>query len=103
MGGMDGVLPYGSPIVDASDNLYGTTLNGGGGTNSNCLDGCGTVWKLIPSANGVYTESVLRRFGNGAAGQGSLAGLVMDAQGNLYGTAAFAGPHGGGVVFEITP
>jgi uncharacterized repeat protein (TIGR03803 family) len=30
------------------------------------------------------------------------AGLIIDSQGNLYGTTAVGGKYGGGVVFEIT-
>jgi uncharacterized repeat protein (TIGR03803 family) len=100
-GGADGMYPYGSPILDASGNVYGTTLDGGG---PGCLfaAGCGMVYQLIPGSGGAYTESILTNFGNGGAGSGPLAGL-MDSGGNLYGTAAFSGPDGSGTVFEIVP
>jgi uncharacterized repeat protein (TIGR03803 family) len=101
-GNRDGMYPYGNPILDAFGNVYGTTLDGGGGTTDSCADGCGTVYELSPGADG-YTESILSRFGNGEAGGGPLAGLLMDSNGNLYGTAAFSGPHGAGVLFEILP
>jgi uncharacterized repeat protein (TIGR03803 family) len=97
----DGILPYGKPIVDAAGNVYGTTFYGGGGESSVCSDGCGTVFKLTPNGAGGYTESILSRFGNGSQGSSPLTGLLMDGAGNLYGTAAFGGAHGGGVVFEI--
>jgi|HubBroStandDraft_1064217.scaffolds.fasta_scaffold15585_3 uncharacterized repeat protein (TIGR03803 family) len=100
--GQDGIQPYGGPILDAAGNVYGTTLNGGGGTFTGCADGCGTVYELIPAAGG-YTETILVRFGNGGRGIGPLAGLGRDAQGNLYGAAAFGGPDGAGVVFEVVP
>ncbi|MGC9952435.1 MAG: choice-of-anchor tandem repeat GloVer-containing protein [Bryobacteraceae bacterium] len=103
MGNTDGMYPYGNPILDASGNVYGTTLDGGGGTTDSCADGCGTVYKLAPGPGGSYTESILSRFGNGEAGGGPLAGLFMASGGNLYGAAAFSGPHGAGVVFEILP
>jgi uncharacterized repeat protein (TIGR03803 family) len=102
-GNADGMYPYGNPILDASGNVYGTTLDGGGTTNDSCAEGCGTVYKLIPGESGSYTESILSRFGNGEAGGAPLAGLLMDSSGNLYGTAAFSGPHGAGAVFEILP
>src|SRR5205085_2474021 len=44
-GGADGSFP-GSLIRDKAGNLYGTTRLGGASTN--CILGCGTVFKLIP-------------------------------------------------------
>lgn len=102
-GNTDGMYPYGNPILDAFGNVYGTTLDGGGGTTDACADGCGTVYELSPGEDGQYTETILSRFGNGEDGGGPLAGLLMDANGNLYGTAAFSGPRGAGVLFEILP
>lgn len=97
----DGASPQAGLIVDAAGNLYGTTTYGG---SSNCLvsigvDGCGTVFELVKSANG-YTEKVLHEF-TGFDGANPLAGLVMDASGNLYGTAEGGGTNGFGVVFEL--
>jgi len=40
--GSDGMNPYGSPVLDASGNLYGTTGVGGTG----CSEGCGVVWEI---------------------------------------------------------
>ena len=40
--GSDGMNPYGSPVLDASGNLYGTT--GAGGTG--CAESCGVVWEI---------------------------------------------------------
>ena len=40
--GSDGMQPYGSPGLDASGNLYGTTAAGGTG----CSEGCGVVWEI---------------------------------------------------------
>jgi uncharacterized repeat protein (TIGR03803 family) len=100
--GSDGAYPYGNPILDASGNVYGTTLDGGGDSSA-CPAGCGIVYKLIRGAAGTYTESVLARFGDGAGGSGSLASLLLNSTGNLIGTVGFSGPHSAGVVFEIIP
>jgi uncharacterized repeat protein (TIGR03803 family) len=77
-------------IADAAGNLYGTT--GGGG-----LNGDGTVFKV---AAGTHSPTTLASFG-GANGQGSAAGLIADASGNLYGTTAYGGANGDGTVFEL--
>ncbi len=93
--GQDGGHPYGGVILDSNGNLYGTTQ---GHNNS-----FGTVYKLTPTAQGPWTESILYRFQGGADGAVPYGGLVMDNAGNLYGTTPFGGQYGGGVVFEVTP
>jgi uncharacterized repeat protein (TIGR03803 family) len=93
----DGSGPYGGVIFDTTGNLYGTT--GGGGAYHD-----GVVFKLKPSANGRWSETLLHVFnGNdGAFPQGS---LIFDNQGNLYGTTYSGGDSvcDCGVVFEVTP
>lgn len=101
----DGDRPRDGPLVmDAARNLYGTTLFGGAYRNCNG-DGCGVVFKLEPNGK----EMVLHSF-TGADGADPVAGVTMDAHGNLYGTTQLGGDlkceakHGGcGVVFRITP
>ncbi len=102
-GGSDGASPYlGSLITDAAGNLYGTTNVGGSGpcTGANqVLVGCGIVFKLDPAGN----ETVLHSFTGGNDGAFPYAGLVMDAAGNLYGTASsFLALGGFGTVFKLT-
>lgn len=97
----DGASPQAALIMDAAGNLYGTTTYGG---SSNCLvdigvDGCGTVFELVKSSTG-YTEQLLYTF-TGFDGANPLAGLIMDSNGNLYGTAEGGGAYGYGVVFEL--
>ena len=89
----DGSRPQAGLILDANGNLYGTTYSGG-------AKGRGTVFKI--SANG--TETVLHSFAaNGIDGYNPVAGLVLDANGNLYGTTLSGGAKGGGTVFKVTP
>jgi uncharacterized repeat protein (TIGR03803 family) len=83
--GADGQFPYAPLMRDAAGNLYGTTFRGGPYQN-------GTVYKVNPSGN----ETLLHSFTGGADGGYPPAGLVMDAAGNLYGTAGF-------VVFKLVP
>ena len=94
-GGTDGEVPYGGVISDARGNLYGTT-SGGGGTNS------GTIFELSPKGSSGWTESVLYTF-NFLSGEGPYCSLVMDANGNLYGTTFRGGNSDGGTAFQLSP
>lgn len=100
-GGVDGKNPYGGVTLDASGNLYGTTVAGGsGGTCSG--DGCGVVYKLTQT-NGAWSQSVLYNFTGGNDGSGPGGAVVFDKPGNLYGTTPDAGKDGVGVVYELSP
>jgi uncharacterized repeat protein (TIGR03803 family) len=110
-GGTDGAVPRASLTLDADGALYGTTASGGIG-NCNFAGGnpgCGTVFKLTPPAikGGTWTESVLYSFEGGADGAWPYAGLILDAQGALYGTTVYGGRsncnYGCGTVFKLTP
>jgi uncharacterized repeat protein (TIGR03803 family) len=94
--GHDGANPYSGLVSDPAGNLYGTTYAGG-------LYQYGTIFELVPGQNGSWTEKVLHSFNN-TDGAFPLAGLFLDAQGDLYG-ATFSGGNacneGGGVVFEL--
>jgi uncharacterized repeat protein (TIGR03803 family) len=110
----DGIRPNGSLVMDASGNLYGTTLYGGTGNTCNPYEpGCGTVFELIPQADGKWAEKVLHNFkNNGKDGYFPNGGLVLDKAGNLYGTSLSGGAYsnsaclnqgGCGAVFELSP
>ncbi len=111
VGGPDGAGPWAGLVRDAGGNFYGTTYEGGGGDGFDCIhdagnaSGCGTVFKVTPSG----TETVLYRFTGGTDGGVPKAGLVLDAEGNLYGTTSIGGDlscgsgGGCGTVFEVTP
>jgi hypothetical protein len=78
------------------------------GRKASChSEGCGTVFKMTPSANGKWTERVLHSFGGGTDGGAVVAGVVLDAAGNIYGTTEEGGNYascesGCGIVFELT-
>ncbi len=77
----DGGLP-GSLLVAARHTLYGTTYDGGSGTQ-------GTVFQLASAAH-TWTETVLYNFcslGGCADGRNPNSALVSDASGNLFGTS----------------
>ncbi len=92
----DGGWPEGTPIIDATGNLYGTTTQGG-------TYGEGTVFKLTPNSDGTWTESVLYSFTGGKDGDTPWSGVIFDKAGNLYGLAGYGGAHGYGVIFKLTP
>jgi uncharacterized repeat protein (TIGR03803 family) len=93
-------LPRGGPVFDSSGNLYGTTF---GKTNAR-FQGSGTVYKLSPSADGTWTETILHQFSdNGVDGFSPYAGVVFDAAGNLYGTTSEGGAYGAGTAFKLSP
>jgi uncharacterized repeat protein (TIGR03803 family) len=99
--GIDGNNPRSQLAFDAAGNLYGTTLYGGG-TAGKCEYGCGTIFKLTPSSSAPWPESLATRFvdSNGAH---PLGALVLNTDGNLYGTASYGGANNDGVLFELTP
>ena len=101
MGTGDGQNPFfAGLILDVKGNLYGTTVNGPG-----------VAFQLSPpsSGTGPWTETVLHTFGGGSDGGAPYSGVIIDVQGNLYGTALFGGDltqcsgAGCGVVFKLSP
>ena len=90
--GPDGSTPYGSLIGDLDGNLYGTTIGGGDTTDTACRNnpfafGCGVVYKIDRHGN----ESVLYSFKGGTDGAFPATELLLDWQGNVYGTARGGG------------
>lgn len=95
----DGDGPFGGLIFDAKGNLYGTTVAGGPGIAQE-----GTVFKLAPDGKGSWIETVLHGFSDdGKDGVQPYAGVVIDAQGNIYGTTTFGGSGGSGTAFQLSP
>ena len=87
--------PENGLLRDASGNLYGTTCNDG-------RFEAGTIFKLTPTQGG-WTETDLYDFTNGSDGNCPVGGMALDADGNLYGTSAWGGGSGFGVVWELSP
>ena len=95
--GKDGVAPYAGLVVDASGNLYGTTLEGG-------VFDLGTAFELTPKTGGGWTEKVLHSFNsNGKDGFIPFSSLILDGSGDLYGGTSVGGTKSGGTIFELTP
>ncbi len=96
----DGSGPaFGSVAIGPDSRLYGTTEGGGV---------FGTVWSVQPaattcsSANCLWKDTVLHRFGSGQDGSQPIGGATVDAAGNVYGTLNLGGAYGNGAVFEAT-
>jgi uncharacterized repeat protein (TIGR03803 family) len=92
----DGGEPAAGMLFGEKGTLFGTTEGGGGGNNGN-----GTVFELVRGVDGKWTESQLHSFQFQNDGALPLAGLILDASGNLYGTASAGGADGGGTLFRL--
>jgi len=91
----DGIAPDGV-VLDSAGNLYGTTIEGGGGCGS---FGCGIVFKLDKAGK----EAIMTHF---TGTYWEPAGLVRDSEGNLYGVSGIGGGTGCdgigcGAVFKV--
>ena len=101
-GGSDGEDPQLSLTLDEAGNLYGATLEGGGGTGCLGSFGCGIVFKLTADGQ----ETILHAFTGGSDGAYPAGELVLDANGNAYGSASEGGSNqcnggGCGILFRI--
>lgn len=99
--GKDGKFPRATLVFDSAGNLYGTT-EGGGAYGDGTVSKGGTAFKLAPGSKG-WTETVIHSFGNGTDAANPRCNLVLDANGNVYGTAMNAGANGYGAAYEISP
>jgi len=107
IGGSDGGDPFAGLTSDKAGNLFGTTFYGGGYFGGPCGSvGCGTVFMLDKAGH----ETVLYGFTGGSDGAFPQSPPIVDAQGNLYGTASVGGDlqciggggQGCGTVFKLT-
>jgi uncharacterized repeat protein (TIGR03803 family) len=106
-GGDDGSDPLGL-IQDAKGNLYGIAAYGG---TTYCLENCGNKFCLEDRYGcGVIFEvdtqgkfSVIYRF-TAAIGQPDFdSHLLLDSEGNLYGSNGIDGANNTGFIFKVTP
>jgi uncharacterized repeat protein (TIGR03803 family) len=85
--------PNGTLIADSHGDLFGTTFLGG----LSGAHGVGSVFEIVKTAHGyASTPTTLGLFSGGPE-----SGLIVDAHGNLFGTAAKGGANDAGTVFEI--
>jgi|HubBroStandDraft_1064217.scaffolds.fasta_scaffold00454_7 uncharacterized repeat protein (TIGR03803 family) len=98
--GADGQNPTATLLENAKGNFYGTTLNGG--ANSGPCQGydyinCGTVFEMNKA--GTITREY--QLGSGTGGGNPFGGVILDSEGNLYGTTVNGGANRDGTVFMI--
>ena len=93
----DGRTPTAGLVQGSDGSFYGSTQQGG--SNVNCYQGCGTVFRVSPSGS----ETNLYSFGN-FAGDGTEpnASLVQGSDGSFYGTTTFGGINGSGTVYRLS-
>jgi hypothetical protein len=106
----DGSVPIGTLAIDAKGNLYGTTYYGG-------TAGVGNVFMLTPPSAGSTTWNKTDLYDfisttNATLVDGTYpaAGVILDANGALYGTTVHGGYNpsgefgeGDGIAYKLTP
>jgi uncharacterized repeat protein (TIGR03803 family) len=95
-GKSDGETPYGGVVFDNAGRLYGTTYQGGSA-------GWGIVYQLSPSGTDSWTEKILHTFlgKSGNDGAQTFSGVVLDKNGNVFGSTTSGGSFNYGTVFEL--
>lgn len=94
----DGSQPESALLVDPAGNLFGTTVGGG--------DGHGVVFELQQTAPGKFKFAKIYTFcrkSECSDGSNPFGGLILDVQGNIYGTAGEGGSARRGVAFKLSP
>jgi len=91
--GTDGSGPVGSLIADSKGNLFGVTSQGGANND-------GTVFEIAKHGSH-YDSSLTTLVSFDIAATHPTANLIMDADGNLFGTTFDGGQFNQGTVFEI--
>jgi uncharacterized repeat protein (TIGR03803 family) len=92
-GNPDGAEPKGALVISTDGALYGTTNTGG-------TSELGTAFRLVPTGEVPWTETILHNF-TGPDGQYPSSALAFHA-GSFYGATEFGGS-GAGTIFELAP
>jgi uncharacterized repeat protein (TIGR03803 family) len=94
---VDGVNPN-AALLAGKQAFYGVTFGGG-------ASGMGTVFQLTPPSDlkNPWTETVLHSFSGSGDAAFPSSELVMDKNGNLYGTTTLGGANNLGAVYEVSP
>jgi uncharacterized repeat protein (TIGR03803 family) len=93
-GAFPGAMPYGSLCADGQGWLWGTASEGG-------ENGDGVIFRVHQSTGVYEVRAAFSGAGGLLPGSAPFAGLTADNQGLLWGTTAFGGANGDGVLFSI--
>ena len=96
----DGAFPFAALTLGPDGNFYGTTATGGAFSGSYG----GTVFKMTPAG----AVSILHSFSGystpaGIDGSNPEGTLLLDGNGNMYGTTYDGGKYSSGILFKLTP
>jgi len=91
--GSDGDMPLDELALAPDGWFYGTTASGGAAN-------AGTVFRISPAGEFVVLHAF--RFDT-LDGDSPRGGLLLGADGALYGTTEFGGDYGGGTIFRLLP
>lgn len=99
-----GANPLGSLVFDKSGNLYGATWFGGTQCAVAGTSGCGLIFRLSPTTatSSGWARRIVYAF-DGRTGARPNGDLMVDAAGNVYGTAWGGGSQNKGTVFKLVP
>ena len=99
--GTDGAGPMAALTIGPKSELYGTTAFGGNGFNHQPLTGDGTIFR-VSERGGLIPIHYFNDSVNGGF-HPEFASLVLNANGNFYGTTFSGGQFGGGTIFQMSP
>jgi uncharacterized repeat protein (TIGR03803 family) len=104
----DGDLPSSGLVMDHSGSLYGETFAGGSTSNGDAC--CGVVFKLDPENSALTVLYAFCALADCTDGKEPSGGLIMDEEGNIYGSTGEGGVLGDcsqdyacGTIFKLTP
>ncbi len=98
--GTNGSSPDSTLVRGGDGVLFGTTSAGGLGDG--VLFGLSPAPNVLPSVFSNWMETLLYSFTGGSDGANPGGSLALDSSGNIYGSAAMAGAHHGGTLYEFT-
>jgi uncharacterized repeat protein (TIGR03803 family) len=90
--GSNGEGPDDTLVMDEKGNLYGATVEGGS-------IGCGVIFKVTPTGREKTVHDFTGQPDDGCIAEGT---LIIDKDGNFFGTTNIGGKNNGGTVFEFT-